>query len=398
MKPLSHIKILDLTHMLSGPYATQLLADLGAQTIKIEPPNTGEGTRRLLEHDPQHSVDGMGAYFLTLGRNKQSVAIDLKNAAGKKLFYDLVKNVDIVVYNFRAGVAEKLGFSHGVLSEINPGIITCSITGFGETGPNRDCASFDLVAQATGGGMSITGSPEQPLRSGIPIGDLGGGLMGTIGILAALEARRATGKGQHIDISMQDAQISLLNYMATMYFLSGQQPPATFNSHFVHVPYDSFKTKDGHIIVAIITDPLWAQFVKLTGLSHLDTDEHKGQPGRWRHRELIMNEVSALLATKSNREWVDLLQKGGIPVAPVNTFADALSDPHVLARQMVVKVPLANGQSVQQVGNPIKMSGHDDQSFTPPPPLGRDTDRVLRSLIALSDDELQALRQDEVIQ
>ena len=179
MKPLEHIKILDLTHMLSGPYATQLLADMGAETIKVEPPVKGEGTRRLLEKDPAHSIDGMGAYFLTLGRNKKSVCIDLKASEGKKLFYDLVKKVDVVVYNFRAGVAEKLAIDHAHLKELNPGIITCSITGFGETGPNRNAVSFDLVAQATGGGMSITGTSDDPLRSGIPTGDLGGRICST---------------------------------------------------------------------------------------------------------------------------------------------------------------------------------------------------------------------------
>jgi crotonobetainyl-CoA:carnitine CoA-transferase CaiB-like acyl-CoA transferase len=398
MKPLGHLKILDLTHMLSGPYATQLLADLGAETIKVEPPGQGEGTRRLLENDPAHSVEGMGAYFLTLGRNKKSVCIDLKCEAGRELFYDLVRKVDVVVYNFRAGVAEKLRIGHGHLMEVNPRIVTCSITGFGETGPNRDAASFDLVAQATGGGMSITGSPEHPLRSGIPIGDLGGGLMGAIGILAALQARDASGRGQHIDISMQDAQISMLNYMATMYFLSGTQPPAIGNSHFVHVPYDSFKTKDGHVILAIITDGLWEKFVGLSGLTELDTPENKTQPGRWRNRDRIMAAVTALLSTEGNRFWLDLLQKNGIPCAPVNTFEGALSDPHVRARKMVVDVAHPSGKTVQQVGNPIKLSDYPEESFAPPPLLGQDTAKVLADLLGLDQDTLAGLRSSGVIQ
>jgi len=398
MKPLEHIKILDLTHMLSGPYATQLLADLGAETIKVEPPGQGEGTRRLLEHDAAHSIDGMGAYFLTLGRNKQSICIDLKSDSGLALFYDLVKQVDVVVYNFRAGVAEKLRIDHGHLQELNPRIVTCSITGFGETGRNKGALSFDLVAQATGGGMSITGSEEQPLRSGIPIGDLGGGLMGAIGILSALESRHVSGKGQHIDISMQDAQLSMLNYMATMYFLSGKQPPASGNSHFVHVPYDSFKTRDGHIIVAIITDGLWDRFVGIMGLKHLDTEENKGQPGRWKNRQAIMAEVSQLLATEDNQVWLDRLQKDGIPCAPVNTFASALSDPHVLDRGMVVEVQHPHGQVVKQVGNPIKLSDYPHETFQSPPLLGQNTDAVLTRLLGLDEDTLSGLRCRGVIQ
>ena len=398
MKPLEHIKILDLTHMLSGPYATQLLADLGAETIKVEPPGQGEGTRRLLEHDAAHSIDGMGAYFLTLGRNKQSICIDLKSDSGLALFYDLVKQVDVVVYNFRAGVAEKLRIDHGHLQELNPRIVTCSITGFGESGRNKGALSFDLVAQATGGGMSITGSEEQPLRSGIPIGDLGGGLMGAIGILSALESRHVSGKGQHIDISMQDAQLSMLNYMATMYFLSGKQPPASGNSHFVHVPYDSFKTKDGHIIVAIITDGLWERFVGIMGLKHLDTEENRGQPGRWKNRQSIMSEVSQLLATEDNQVWLDRLQKDGIPCAPVNTFASALSDPHVLDRGMVVEVQHPHGQVVKQVGNPIKLSDYPHETYQSPPLLGQNTDAVLTRLLGLDEDTLSGLRCRGVIQ
>ena len=398
MKPLEHIKILDLTHMLSGPYATQLLADLGAETIKVEPPGQGEGTRRLLERDAAHSIDGMGAYFLTLGRNKQSICIDLKSDSGLALFYDLVKQVDVVVYNFRAGVAAKLRIDHGHLQELNPRIVTCSITGFGESGRTKGALSFDLVAQATGGGMSITGSEEQPLRSGIPIGDLGGGLMGAIGILSALESRHVSGKGQHIDISMQDAQLSMLNYMATMYFLSGKQPPASGNSHFVHVPYDSFKTKDGHIIVAIITDGLWERFVGIMGLKHLDTEENRGQPGRWKNRQSIMTEVSQLLATEDNQVWLDRLQKDGIPCAPVNTFASALSDPHVLDRGMVVEVQHPNGQTVKQVGNPIKLSDYPHETFQSPPLLGQNTDAVLSRLLGLDEDTLSGLRCRGVIQ
>ena len=207
MKALHGIRLLDLTHMLSGPYAGMMLADMGAETIKIEPPGRGEGTRRLLASDPANSLHGMGAYFLTLNRNKKSMTLNLKSAEGLALFYELVQSADVVLDNFSAGVTERLKISHDELSAVNPRIITCTITGFGETGPDNQRPSFDIVAQAMGGGMSITGQPgSPPTRAGIPIGDLGGGLMGAIGVLAALVARETTGRGQHVDISMLDTR------------------------------------------------------------------------------------------------------------------------------------------------------------------------------------------------
>lgn len=204
---LEHVTVLDLTHMLSGPYGTMLLADMGARTIKIEPPGTGEGTRRLLEKDPEYSREGMGAYYLTLNRNKESVCVDLKSAEGRLVFLDLVRKADVVFDNFSVGVTQRLGIDHGSLSAVNPRIITCSVTGFGQTGPQTQHSAFDQVVQAMGGGMSITGTPETgPIRSGIPMGDLGGGMFGAMGVLAALVERNHTGKGQHVDISMLDTQ------------------------------------------------------------------------------------------------------------------------------------------------------------------------------------------------
>ena len=255
MQALSDVVMLDLTHMLSGPYGAMILTDLGVQAIKIEPPGRGEGTRSLQAKDPKNSLKGMGSYYLTLNRSKKSVCIDLKSEAGLKVFYELVKKADIVFDNFSAGVTTRLKIDHETLSKINPRIITCTVTGFGETGPDNKRPSFDMVAQATGGGMSITGTPEAgPMRAGIPHGDLGGGIFGAIGTLAALHQREQTGRGQHVDVGMTDVQISMLNYMATMYFLSGEVPYGIGNSHFVHVPYDSFETKTRHIILAIITD------------------------------------------------------------------------------------------------------------------------------------------------
>ena len=260
MKALSDIVMLDLTHMLSGPFAAMLLADLGAQTIKVEPPGTGEMTRGLLGGDPRYSYKGMGPYFLTLNRNKKSVCIDLKRPEGRALFHELAAKADIVVNNFRPGVTERLGIDHATLNAINPRIVTCSVTGFGEEGPDCDRTAFDVVAQGYGGGMSITGEAAgPPIRAGVPMGDLSSGLFGAVAMLAALHAREVTGRGQHIDLSMQDCQVSLLSYIAAMHLLSGEVPRQFGNAHPIYVPYNAFPTKDRWLIIAVVKDDQWAR-------------------------------------------------------------------------------------------------------------------------------------------
>lgn len=398
MKALEGIRLLDLTHMLSGPYAGMMLADLGAETIKIEPPGRGEGTRRLLATDPNNSLHGMGAYFLTLNRNKKSVTLNLKSEKGRELFYELVKTADIVLDNFSAGVTKRLGIDFEALSAINPRIVTCTITGFGETGPDNKRPAFDMVAQAMGGGMSITGQPDNPpTRAGIPIGDLGGGLMGVVGVLAALVARETTGRGQHVDISMLDAQVSMLNYMATMHFLSGEVPGKLGNGHFVHVPYNTFPTADGYIIIAVITDGFWVNLMELLDLPELDTEENKGQPGRWRNQALINQRLSDVFQTDSQAYWIEQLRAARIPCAPVNNFPQALAETQVLARQMVIEVAHPEGGTIKMPGNPVKLSDTHEETYSPPPLLGQHTDDILQDVLGLSAAEIANLRADGVV-
>lgn len=377
-KPLEGIRVLDLTHMLSGPYAGMILADMGADSIKVEPPGKGEGTRRLLEKDPQNSLNGFGAYFMTLNRNKRSVCLNLKEAAGRQVFYDLVREADVVLDNFSVGVTAKLKIDFESLSEINPRIVTCSITGFGSDGPGSKRPAFDQVAQGYGGGMSITGvDANHPVRSGIPIGDLGGGMFAVMGVLAAIASRDKTGRGQHVDVSMVDCQISMLNYMATMYFMSGQNPTPIGNAHFVHVPYDTFPTSDGFIIIAVITDNFWLNLVDIVDIEVLRDPKFHTQPGRYAERELINKLLCEKLAGNDSAYWLARLEEARIPCAPVNNFEGALSDPQVLHRNMVIEVEHPNGGSAKMPGSPIKFSDTSLESFTPPPLLGAHTDEVL---------------------
>jgi crotonobetainyl-CoA:carnitine CoA-transferase CaiB-like acyl-CoA transferase len=374
-----------------------ILADLGAETIKVEP-LSGEGTRKLLATDPNNSLDGMGAYYITLNRNKKSVAVDLKTEEGLALFKDLVGNVDIVISNFGAGVPKRLGIDYASLSAVNPRIITCTVSGFGSDGPGSKRPAFDQVAQAMGGGMSITGpDPETMVRAGIPIGDLGGGMFGVMGILAALYERERSGLGQHVDISMLDCQISMLNYMATMHFLSGEDPYPIGNSHFVHVPYNTFTCSDGSIVIAVITDNFWTNLKGVVNCAEFDNAKYDTQPGRWEDREMINARLNELLSVNSCAHWLALFEAQRIPCAPVNSLSQALSDTQVLHRNMVVDLKHPNGSSTKGPGNPIKLSRSSDEVFTAAPTLGQHTDEVMTQLLNLSVKQIQQMKDQGII-
>ena len=397
-KPLEHIKLIDLTHMLAGPYAGMVLADLGMETIKVEPIGHGEMTRSLLTNETRYSYKGLGAYFLTLNRNKKSIAIDLKSKEGLKVFYDLVLKCDVVLNNFSAGVVSKLKIDHKYLNQINPKIITCSITGFGETGPKSQRPAYDQIAQAYGGAMSITGiNASQPIRSGLPIGDLGGGMFGVIGILSAIIERQSTNKGQHIDISLLDVQISLLNYMATMHTLSGENPEPIGNAHFVHVPYNTFITKDGFIVIAVITDEFWSSLLKVLKIEKLKNPTFANQQGRLKNQKLIEELINARLATQNSSFWLNRLNEVRVPCAPVNNFSKALSDEQVLQRNMVVEVDHPSGGKIKMPGNPVKLSNSTDKYFSPPPMLGEHTEEILHELIGYNQTKIKNLRKKKIV-
>ena len=399
MKPLNGIKVIDLTHMLAGPYAGMVIADLGAEVVKVEPLAPGEMTRGLLQSDPNHSFKNFGAYFLTLNRNKKSVSLDLKSDEGLHIFHDLVKSADVVLNNFSAGVVKKLKIDFESLKHVNPRIITCSITGFGETGPHSSRPAYDQIVQAYSGGMSVTGpDAATPTRAGIPIGDLGSGLYSVIGILSALLSREQTNKGQHIDMSLLDVQISLLTYMATMQTLSNIDPEPIGNAHFVHVPYNSFTTQNGFVVIAVITDAFWEALLGVINVDSLRDSKFSKSVDRLKHQEFIESELNKILSTKPSEFWIQALNDAKVPCGPINTFSQALTDEQVIHRNMVVEVEHPDGGKVKMPGNPVKLSYTNEDSYTPPPHLGTNTKEILREWAGYDENKIQALIDKNIVQ
>ena len=399
MKPLNGIKVIDLTHMLAGPYAGMVIADLGAEVVKVEPLAPGEMTRGLLQSDPNYSFKNFGAYFLTLNRNKKSVSLDLKSDEGLHIFHDLVKSADVVLNNFSAGVVKKLKIDFESLKHVNPRIITCSITGFGETGPHSSRPAYDQIVQAYSGGMSVTGpDAATPTRAGIPIGDLGSGLYSVIGILSALLSREQTNKGQHIDMSLLDVQISLLTYMATMQTLSNIDPEPIGNAHFVHVPYNSFTTQNGFVVIAVITDAFWEALLGVVNVDSLRDSKFSKSVDRLKHQEFIESELNKILSTKPSEFWIKALNDAKVPCGPINTFSKALTDEQVIHRNMVVEVEHPDGGKVKMPGNPVKLSYTNEDSYTPPPHLGTNTKEILREWAGYDENKIQALIDKGIVQ
>ena len=363
--------------MLAGPYTTMILADLGAEVVKIEQPKTGDITRNLLKDDPKYSLDGIGAYHLTLGRNKKSVELDLKSEDGSRLFKELVSVADVVVDNFSQGVTKRLGIDHQSLKKVNSKIITCSISGFGDTDVNRP--AYDNLIQGYAGAMSITGTDkDNPVKSGIPIADLGAGLYAVIGILSAIQSREKSDSGEHVDISMLDTQVSLLTYMATMHFLSGENPEPIGNQHMNHVPFNSYKTSDGFIQIGVVAENFWPSLIKALDLRQLDTEENKVRIGRLKNRENIDEAVQEVFITNTTDHWLKILQEHRVPCGPINTLSETFQDADLLKRNMIVEVLQDSGASVKMPGNPIKISNHDEE-FRRSPKLGEHTSEIFKN-------------------
>lgn len=377
---LSGVKVLDMSRVLSGPFATMTLGDLGADVIKVERPDGGDDTRQW---GPPFQRD-QSSYFLSVNRNKRSVVVDLKSVDGHRIVRTLADRADIIVENFRPGTMAKLHLDYDEVSHTNPGVIYTSISGFGQTGPDARRAGYDAIAQARSGLMSVTGDPGgQPVRVGISSTDLTAGMWALVGTLAALYRKQQTGRGQWVDISLLDGQISWLTYVAAGYFASHKVPGRYGSAHPTIAPYQAFQTSDGALMVAVGNDRLWRSFAEALGVAHLsEAPEFARNQDRVKNREKLVSILSSVLRTKRSGEWIAILDRAGVPVGPVNTIDQVFHDPQVLARGMIWTTEHPTAGSVMVAACPLKLSESQVSLRRAPPTLGQHTGEVLRELEA----------------
>ncbi len=393
MGALSGIRVLDFTRVLAGPYATMVLADMGAEVIKIEQPGTGDDSRAFGPY-----LNGESAYFMSLNRNKQSLTINLKTREGINIIKKLVEQVDVVVENFRPGTMEKLGIGYPALSAINPAIIFASASGYGQTGPCSQKPAYDGVVQALGGIMSITGQPDgTPTRVGPSIGDITAGLFCTVGILAALHERQLSGLGQWVDVAMLDCQVAILENAISRYEVTGVVPKPIGNRHPSIVPFEPFDTQTAPIMVAVGNDRLWKTFCAQLGLAIADDPHFATNPKRNENYQALRAILAEKMMEKSAEAWQEIFDEAGIPNGPINTVDKVVNHEQVLAREMIVPLdhPVAGRMNVP--GIPIKLSRTPGALEKAAPVLGADTAGLLKKYLNLSETEIQALKDEGVI-
>ncbi len=391
MRLFDGVRVLDLSRMLAGPYGSQLLADLGAEVIKIEEPDGGDPVRGM---GPPFLPGGESAYFLAVNRSKKSVALNLTKEAGREVFYDLVRRSDVVLENFRPGVMERLGCGWAKLWSLNQRLVVCSISAYGQEGPYRDRPAFDLALQAMGGAMSLTGElGRAPVRMGLPVADLAGGLFGALAVAGALLRRERTGEGARIDLSLLDCQVSLLTYVAQYFWTDGRVPGPLGSAHASVAPYGACATRDGHVVVAVFTEKFWGGFCKALGRQEWERDPRfLTNRDRVVNREALMPLVEAELATRTTAEWLARLEAAGVPAAPIQSVDRVLDDAQVRQRGMVVEMDHPVHGRVPTLGTPLKVDGAMGLSVAPPPRLGEHTDRVLRELLEYPAARIAELR------
>ena len=396
MKLLEGLRVLDLSRMLAGPYGSMLLADMGAEVIKVEEPDGGDPMRVM---GPPFLPDGESAYFLSINRNKKSMALDLTTPAGRDVFLDLARVADVVWENFRPGVLTRLGCDYAALSRVNGRLVLCSISAYGQQGPYRDWPAFDLALQAMGGAMSVTGEPGgRPVRMGLPMGDLAGGMFGAFAVVAALLRRQTTGQGTHVDLSLLDCQVSLLTYMAQYYWADGRVPGPQGSGHASVVPYQALASRDGHLIVAVFAEKFWRGFCVASGHPEWEHDPRFAtNRDRVANRPALMALVGDVMKTRTTDEWLSRMQAEGVPAAPILGVDRVLEDPQVKHRQMVVEMKHPRHGATPTLGTPIKCDGDMGLDVTPPPRLGEHTDALLRGLLDYDTGRIDALRQAGVI-
>ncbi len=392
--PLAGIRVLDFSRVLAGPAASQALADLGAEVIKVEPPESGDDTRTFPPFENEHSV-----YFLGINRGKRSIVINLKSEPGIALAKDLAAKSDILIENYRPGVMDRLGLGFEVLSALNPRLIYCAISGFGMTGPLRDFPSFDIVTQALSGAFSVNGERDRPpTKLGIPMGDLVGGVNGPIGILAALYERSVTGRGRLIDVSLLDGLIGLLAYLPQIAFHTGENPKPQGTQHPNLVPYGVFPAKDGQIVIACLTNAFWANLCHSLGLEgYIEDDRYNTLEKRKANRSEVDALISERTVLSSFADLAEIFTQYQVPHAPILGVREALAQPQAVAREMVVEVEHAALGSIPIVNRPIKFPGDRQPAPTAPPVLGQHSDEILREILGLTVEEIAALRASKTV-
>jgi len=404
--PLSHIKVLDMSRVLAAPWAAQNLADLGADVIKVERPVKGDDSRAYAPpflKDENGKETRESAYFCAANRGKRSITVNLTKPEGQQLVRELAAQCDVLLENYKVGDLARYGLGYEDLAKINPGLIYCSVTGFGQTGPYKDRPGYDFMAQGMGGLMSITGEPDSvpgggPQRCGVPIIDLTTGMYATIAICAALANRAVTGKGQWIDVALLDTTVAYLANQGQNYLATGVSPERIGNAHPNIVPYQTFKTADGAIILACGNDNLFKKFCEVAGCMEFTTDpKFSTNAARVQNRAEITNLLNAVFAKRSTKEWVKLLDDAGVANGPINTLEQVFEEPQVIARGMKIEMPHAVAGKVTLVASPMRFSGTPIKHEVPPPALGQHTDEILRKSLKKSDAEIAKLKADGVV-
>ncbi|SHJ74204.1 CoA:oxalate CoA-transferase [Dethiosulfatibacter aminovorans DSM 17477] len=392
--PLENIKVLDLTRVLAGPYCTMVLADLGAEVVKVEMPGKGDDSRAFGPYVGEES-----AYFMSINRNKKSITLNLKTEEGKNLLKELVKKFDILVENYRPGTMEKLGLGYDVLKEINPNLIYAASSGFGHYGPYSKRPAYDGVVQAMGGIMSITGQKGgEPTRVGPSVGDIFAGMFTAVGILSSINKRNLTGEGMKVDVSMLDCQVAILENAVARYFATGASPAPAGNKHASITPFEPFDTSDGKIMIAVGNDNLWARFCKLIEREDLTSDEKfKTNPLRNEHYDILRPMVAEKIAGKTTEEWYTMLTEGGVPCGPINDIGMVVKDEHVNARNMIQMVEHPVAGELHMPGIPIKISDCSDAIRFAAPVLGQHSVEVLGQYLGYGHEDVEKLKEGGII-
>ena len=404
--PLSHIKVLDMSRVLAAPWAAQNLADLGADVIKVERPVKGDDSRAYAPpflKDENGNETRESAYFCAANRGKRSITVNLTKPEGQQLVRELAAECDVLLENYKVGDLARYGLGYEDLAKINPGLIYCSVTGFGQTGPYKDRPGYDFMAQGMGGMMSITGEPDSvpgggPQRCGVPIIDLTTGMYATIAICAALANRAVTGKGQWIDVALLDTTVAYLANQGMNYLATGVSPERIGNAHPNIVPYQTFNTADGAIILACGNDNLFKKFCEVAGCMEFTTDpKYSTNAVRVQNRAEITALLNAVFVKRKTKEWVKLLDDAGVANGPINNLQQVFEEPQVIARGMKIELPHAVAGKVSLVASPMRFSGTPIKHEVPPPALGQHTDEILRQSLKKSDAEIAKLKADGVV-